>query len=181
MKFPSEDLKNWCREIQNLIDAPRERKTGIGFCACEIEEAILYAPENMQAQLTSALFWSIWIDQVMYFILLDGGVKPYLRKYFPPAENQLYDKFRSLYPFPKLNIHGGAGQVSPGYLLSEQRHFQKPDIKLLSEDRKEFWGEIKNWLKSIQREDIINAMICAFREDVKLRFENKYYFLVDNL
>lgn len=55
--------------------------------------------------------------------------------------------------------------------LSEQRHFQKPDNNLLLEDRREFVGEIKKWLKSIQREDIINAMICAFREDVKLRFE----------
>ena len=46
--------------------------------------------------------------------------------------------------------------------MSEQRHFQKPDHNLLLEDRREFIGEIKKWLKSIQREDIINAMICAF-------------------
>ncbi len=65
--------------------------------------------------------------------------------------------------------------------MSEQRHFQKPDHNLLLEDRREFIGEIKKWLKSIQREDIINAMICAFREDVKLRFETKYYYLVDKL
>lgn len=177
MSFPSRAIKSWCKNIQKLIDSPRKNKTTYndGFCMCEVEKAILYAPGDKQAQLTSGLFWSVWIDQVMYYVLIDGGVNGFL------PEPELYRKFRSIYCFPKFYVHSGPGHSSPHFLLGDNQHYQKPDEYLLKEDKNDFWCEVKKWLMSIHRDDVVNAVISAFREDIENRFENKYSFLWENL
>lgn len=178
MQFPSQRIKDWCNNIQALIDAPRVNKTskGNGFCGCEFEQAILYAPRNQQAQLTSGLFWSVWIDQVMYYVFVDGGIVNF------PQEIELYEKFRSIYCFPKLYVCSGRGYLSPHILFDNNYRYLKPDRELLEEDKKEFWNdEVKKWLTNIHRGDVIVALVSAFKEDITKRFENNYGFLSENL
>ncbi len=177
ISFPSEAIKDWCHNIQKLIDAPREGKTSYddGFCACEVEKAILYAPHEQQPQLISGLFWSIWIDQVMYYVLVDGGIHG-----FEP-DKELYKKYRSKYRFPKLYVHSGPGHSSPHFLLSQNANYQTPNNELLEEDRRDFWCNVKDWLKGIHRDDVIDAALSAFQDDINTRFNHNYDFLINNL
>lgn len=165
MGFPSEPLKKWCKNINYLIKVQLERLEGI--CECQLL-LILEVPGlevSQRKQLGSAFFWSVWIDQVMYYVLVDGGV-PGIEK-----DESLYKEFRRLYPFPKLYSHPSSGFASPGSVLAFcEGKSCMPDRELLLEDKKEFWGEVAKWLDSIERSDVKEAAIKAFKEDIELRY-----------
>lgn len=185
MKFPSDGIKDWYININKLIInlgvELRGEEFGSEFCECELEKIVQSYPKKEQADLVNGFFWSVWIDQVMYYVVLDGGVRPYLRHSFVSKNRELYFNFRELYSFPKIHNHSGGGQITPQMLLNSNMNYEKPNAVLLLNGKKTFWGEVKNWLKSIKRDDIINQMILAFREDVKIRFDDKYEFLVERL
>jgi len=142
---------------------------------------MLKCPSSQQQDLVNGLFWSLWIDQVFYYVTMDGGVRPYLRSSFYGTNANLYQEFRNKYPFPKIHAHSGGGQMSPKTLFHKQFSYSIPTKKQLLEGRKDFWGEIKDWLKFIKREEIIIQIICAFREDINERFTSEYKFLIDGL
>jgi len=164
MGFPSEPLRKWCENINYLIKIQQERLEGI--CECQLP-LILEVPGleiNQRKQLGSAFFWSVWIDQVMHYVLVDGGV-PGVEK-----DESLYKEFRRLYPFPKLYSHPSPGFASPwSVLVFCERKNCMPNKELLLEDKKEFWGEVAKWLDSIGRSDVKEAAIIAFKEDIEHR------------
>lgn len=171
--FPSGSLREWCRRIRELLDAPREGRTRHrdGFCQCEVYRAIEYAPAAQRAQLASGIFWSVWIDQVMWYVLVEGGVGG------RAANRELYEAFAALYPFPKLYSHPVPGHASPAWLLAANRSYQLPSRELLLEDKEEFWGDVASWLESIGRSDVRDAAIFAFKEDLGLRFPPEMGYL----
>lgn len=173
MPFPSDQMREWCRRIRELLDAPREGRTGHrdGFCQCEVYRAIEYAPAGQQAQLASGVFWSVWIDQVMWYVLVEGGVEGCY------ADRNFYEEFIKRYPFPKLYSHPVPGHASPAWLLAANRSYPIPGRSLLREDKREFWGEVAAWLDSIERSDVKDAAIFAFKEDLGLRFPPELSYL----
>lgn len=186
MEYPSKDIRDWCININKFFKILNNNSNirshyESTLCACGIERAIQFCPSNQQKDLVNGLFWSIWIDQVFYYVTKDGGIKPYLRNNFKSINNKLYDKFRKIYPFPKIHAHTGGGQINPVVLLDDNLNYKKPTNNLLLEGKKSFWGEIKSWLKSIKREDIIDQMIKAFRDDIYERFGKEYEFLVQKM
>jgi hypothetical protein len=173
--FPSNEISQWCTSINKLLCVDEN------VCECAIENIIQNCPTSQQQDLVNGLFWSLWIDQVFYYITYDGGVRPYLRYCFKGTNTDLYQEFRTTYPFPKIHAHYGSGQMSPMTLFNNQFSYNKPTNKQLLEGRKDFWGEIKDWLKYKNRAEIIAQFICAFREDFKERFTTEYEFLIDRL
>jgi hypothetical protein len=172
MVFPSKALNDWCKNVQALINSSRNHRpsNSDGFSQSEVFKAVEFAPIEQRAQLLSGLFWSVWIDQVMYYILVENS-----------KDKTLYETFRGIYPFPKLRSHPSCGQASPSWLMGDDeigRGCPKPNEELLLEDKKEFWGEISDWLTSIDRSDVKDLAEGAFKEDLRIRFNPalKYLF-----
>ncbi len=164
MPFPSKDIKDFCKEVINLTNVKDIKCFGDGnFCSCIFETAIGHAPPNDQGDLVNGLFWGIWTDQLMYYILIDGGI-PELSK-----EPEFYHLFREKYPFPALYIHQTTNVAPPGWILSSDRKYMLPADDLLKSGRKEFLGEVENWLLSVNREDVRSALNNAIVEDLKVR------------
>ncbi len=168
MPFPSETLRAWCENVQELIDAPREDRCSYtdGLCQCEVDTAIMYAPQDQRAQLASGLFWSVWIDQVLWDVLGGQGAA-------------LYDDFASRCPFPKLYSHPTPGYASPYFIISRDRQYPIPTRELLLEDKQEFWGEIAQWLTN--EADVLVTQMAeqTFRLDLEERFGPEFAYLFE--
>lgn len=178
MAYPSQALQDWCRNIQKFIDVAADNGLSgtayrDGFCECTAQnfKLILSVSQDETAQLISGLFWSVWIDQVMFYILIDGGISTM------KPDKSLYAEFRSLYTFPKLHSHPGRGEGSPVWFLLRNRGCKLPDSTLLLEDKKEFWGEVADWLDYRGKSDVKLAALTAFKEDLKIRFPEGYDYL----
>jgi hypothetical protein len=172
MPFPSQALKDFCSNVDDLFRAPRERTTHRdGFCECEVDRAVEYAPPAMQAQLASGLFWAVWIDQVLYYVAEKGGIPAC------PADRAVYQRFYTTYRFPKLYSHAGRGHASPYWLLADQRPYATPTTDLIMEDKREFWGEVDDFLEHEGHAVVKDAALTAFREDLALRFPPAFAFL----
>ena len=173
MPFPSPALSDFCEHVRVLILAPRQERTAHrdGFCQCEVYRSIEYAPPNQQAQLASGLFWAVWIDQVLYYIAVEGGVPECA------ADPAVYEHFRNTYPFPKLYSHVGGGHASPYLLLAEWRPYAGPSRNLLLEDKRAFWGEVAEFLDSEGHGHVRRAAEIAFNEDLQLRFPPEHAYL----
>ena len=178
MCFPSESLRAWCANIERLrlelAKSPRESHRAAvredGFCECGVGVVISSAPWRQQAQLCSGLFWSIWIDQVLFTV----------------SPRELYDRFRDpkLYLFPKLYSHTGPGHASPALLLrprddfvDERWQYERPSQELLVEDKKDFWGEVAAWLSHVGAENRRQTAEAEFRADLRQRFPAGFEFL----
>jgi len=173
--YPSKALRDWCRNIQKLV-ANNNLNTGFtnyndGFCLCDMDKVINLAPVDQQSQLASGIFWSVWIDQVLYYVLVDGGVEGFER------DPKLYQSFRNIYKLPKLHEHFISAHASPSFLLDGNRKYPVPNRMLLLEDKREFWGEISCWLKAIERTDVKDAAERAFKEDLHIRFPEDFDYL----
>lgn len=181
--LPSKALKEWCHHINKLALLQEGRHDG--FCACGVCSALRSEPATQQAQLVSGLFWSAWIDQVLYWLLVDPQTG---RQRNPTqAEPSFYEKFRFAYPFPKIHSHAGRGQAPPWILLSTE-HAQSlgiaqpclPSTELIKEYKRKFWDdEVACWLESCGRRDVSAAAESTFREDVVERFPEEWNFLAD--
>jgi hypothetical protein len=150
-------MKQWCKNIRDLWDKTHQTGHGelageYGWCQCDVREAILHAPPDQQAQLVSGIFWSAWIDQVLFSL----------------GEREVYQKFRETYLFPKIYSHAGGGHAAPHVLLgieAKEGNYQA----LLHEDKKEFWGEVANYLESIGKHDIVERAEREFINDLTER------------
>jgi hypothetical protein len=176
MPFPSDAIRIWCENIERLR-AEQERTRHAredGFCQCpdEIGIAISLAPRDQQAQLCSGLFWSIWIDQVIYAVSRVG-----------PG---FYPLFRHVYRFPRLYGHpvGLQGYASPACLIEppgntcdDRWRFERPNPELLLEDKREFWGEVAAWLSDVCAGEVREAAEEEFRRDIRERFQPGFEFL----
>jgi hypothetical protein len=169
MPFPSEAMKLWCQNVEKLREAlfRQDKAQDDGWCQCQIGEAFsIFCPRDKQAQLCSGLFWSVWIDQVLFTVL--------------PRE--LYDQFRSIYTFPKLRSHP-TGHASPAFLINppaaadERCQYQRPTRELLMQDKKEFWGEVAAWLRHVGQVNHCDAAEADFKADLGRRFTEEYHFL----
>lgn len=165
MPFPSQALEDFCSNVAILIEAPREGRTchRDGFCQCEIYRAIQYAPIAQQSQLASGIFWGVWVDQILFYVLIEGGIRG-------QPDCALYERFREAYPFPKFYSHTRPGHASPYGLLADNRDYTRPTRELLIEDKQGFWGEVSEFLDSLGRHDVRASAEDAFREDLGLRF-----------
>jgi len=172
MPYPSQAMRAWCQNVERLRREMFKlgKASEEGWCQCQIGEAIgRFCPRDQQAQFCSGLFWSIWIDQVLYSV----------------SSRDFYDgTFRPVYRFPKLFSHPSPGHASPAFLLGEPPprapadwQYERPSTELLLEDKKEFWGEIVGWLRQLGRHDMLQAAEADFKEDLQRRFPEALTFL----
>jgi len=173
MSFPSDQIREWCKWLWKLLDALGPHVAGRvdGLCQCEVGHMVSFVPLGHRPQFVSGLFWSVWIDQVMWYVLVEGGVRGCY------SDRNFYEAFIRRYPFPKLYFHAGDGHASPAWLLAPERSYPGPGRELLLEDKREFWGEVAAWLESVERSDIRDAAVFAFREDLDLRFPPDLHYL----
>lgn len=169
--YPSQAIREWCHNIHILVKTMHPHSDD-GFCQCSVLSAVMKAPDKgSQAQLASGLFWSVWIDQVMYYVLVNGTFAP------DQKHDQFYSNFRQIYSFPKIYNHSIPGHTSPYWLLMQREKFAAPEHDLLLKDKNEFWGEIESWILSFGKLDLRDLLIAAFKEDLILRFPTGYDFL----
>jgi len=169
MRYPSEALRAWCQNVEKLRQEMSKRGKALedGWCQCDIGDAIRFCQQSQQAQFCSGLFWSVWIDQVLFTVL-------------PP---ELYDQFRSIYRFPKLYSHPTPGHASPAFLIipppaaDERCQYQRPTNELLMQDKKEFWGEVAAWLRHVGQVNHCEAAEADFKADLSRRFPEEFHFL----
>ena len=124
----------------------------------------MYAPPDLREQLASGLFWSVWIDQVLWNVLGGGGTP-------------LYDDFAGRYPFPKLHSHPTPGYASPCFIISGDHQYPVPSPELLLEDKEEFWGEVAQWLESVADILVKETAEAVFRRDLQRRFTPEFGYL----
>jgi len=173
MSFPSDSLRMWCANVEWLRRELEKTYPGQirqdGFCQCGVGLAISKALPDQQAQLCSGLFWSVWIDQVLFTV----------------SHPELYVAFRRLYSFPKLYSHPEPGcHASPAFLLKppdnregKEWQYERPNRGLLLEDKEDFWGEVGAWLKDVGQENTRQSAESEFRKDLHERFSAGFEFL----
>lgn len=174
--YPSEDLKNWCTQIKNLwVNTSKTRHTELygdfGWCECEAQAAILKAPTLKQKKLlASGLFWSVWIDQVIYTVTKKQNENLFLNE-------NLYEQFREKYPFPKVYSHSSAGHTIPYIILGNNCDYT-PDLSMLIEFKNDYWGEIENYFLDLGEWNLVYYAKLEFENDLAERgFPEKYYKL----
>jgi len=163
LQYPSDNLKKWCIEIKKLIDWYGHHK---GFSQSDTSEVIkLLDKKQQQAQLCSGLFWSVWIDQVLFRVL---------------SQDKQYPRFRKFYPFPRLYTSNTTKEYeSPVWLIDAERSYKVPGRKLLLEDKNDFWGEVASFLKIVMGKEVVDAATGIFREDLRERFPQELQYLFD--
>ena len=174
MSYPSSSLEHWFSSVFDLwldMSKKKEEYDNYGWCECGIFHAILKEPNIIRRHnLASSIFWSVWIDQVIYTITRG-------------KDESIYEKFRSKYPFPKVHSHSSNGYTTPYFILEfnlGDSDFYPPDIDLLLEYKEEFWNEIADYFKSIDKKELVEKAILEFKNDLAERgFPEKYHKLWD--
>jgi len=166
------DIKAWCDNINRfmeIINPGRGYITESNLNRVFKGRIKLIQNPQQEKELAAALFWSVWIDQIMYFILVDK------RFYGFPRNAGCYDKFRRLFSFPKLYENSGHSFLSPFVILDTC----PCEAKLLLEDKKEFWeDEVAKWLVEEGYASVKENAERMFGLDLQERFpEGKYDFL----
>lgn len=126
-------------------------------------------------RLFIVFFWCAWIDQVMYWILVD--------KNNPGAtnEHEVYKALRKKFAFPKLVEHATPAHFRPGLFVMDE-HIT-PMINLLNrqnlftEYQQALWSAVEDWLLSLGRPDLRERAIAAFKEDFGQRVPLELRFL----
>ncbi len=141
------------------------------YCGdCTIHYIIKNLPENLRDAILVQLFWSAWIDQVLYFVLVETSTTP--------EENELYESFRVRFPLPKLGMHAAARFMCPEHFIYFPNNYDYRNNKDLFIRYKDmFWGPVEKWLIKIGRIDVWQKAICAFIEDFGTRVPKKLHYL----
>lgn len=173
MLFPSDSLAGWCRRLRELRDGTFEGEEGHvdGFGESEIPRIMECVSPDDRREFANCLFWGVWIDQVMWRVLMGGHVEG------DDDGHRLYHEFIRRYPFPKLYRQGGVGHASPALLLAPDHGYEVPGRRLLLEGLREFWGEVAAWLDSIHKPDVRQDVESAFREDIGARVPQELGYL----
>ncbi len=102
------------------------------------------------------LFWSTWIDQVMYSV----------------STRDVYWEFRKRFPFPKiLNCNGGRPRA--GEFIVDRIAYNDINLLLYKE---RYWGSVERWLMENGYEDIRERALNEFRQSTRVPDEIKYLF-----
>lgn len=155
-KYPSGTVKGFCDNLKKLIEVRAGKLLAEDICECEIDSIIShYLKDDAQkTNLANGLFWVIWIQNTIEKV----------------ADKELYEQFKSIYPFPRLFSHKG-GYASPFSILQPYRLYPQPNKELLLSGGTDIWGEVASWLDSIGHQDVMQAVIKSFEEDLrKCRF-----------
>ena len=136
------------------------------FCSCEINRLYSIVNENQRSKELIELFMWTWIDQVIYWVLVDDKNESCLNNY------ELYDKFRSKYAFPKTRHHSSPGYMEPSFYLTAIHKINLiNDRNLLLDIKRMAWDEnIKRFFLSMGEIDIVNRAEKEFRRDLTLRY-----------
>jgi hypothetical protein len=107
------------------------------------------------------LFWSIWIRQVMYYIL-DSG------------EDPVHEKFIEKFPYPLFKQGEWRGYTNPNHIISKfsdsKAVFKKK--ALFKKYMNLYWKPVARWLKKINKEDILMKAKDEFKKDFNARIRN---------
>lgn len=165
MNYPSEDLNKWFRELSDFLSTVFSEETAERFCQCGVYKIREEMPsEEAASDFFNGLFWSLWVDQTMHYVLVGRGSGS--SGLNSEEAKELYSSFRSVYPFVKMESHGSPGMASPGWLL---RDFSQPSPAQLKDGKEDFWGNVSSWLKSQNKEGVVSACEKAFKEDLEER------------
>lgn len=151
MEYPSREMKEFCDNLKTLVEVRAGKLHPDGICECEIDSFIAhYLKDDAQKiNLANGLFWTVWVQNTIEKVAHD-----------------LYEQFRSIYPFPKLFKHE-RGNADPFRILIPCHLYPPLPMKLIIEGGSDIWGEVVGWLNSIERKDVVDLAIKAFEEDLK--------------
>jgi len=170
-KYPAENISKWLTNIREVFRL--EFNIGIeeldyGVCICQTPRLLRLLKSNEERMhFLNGLFWSIWIDQVMYYVMHSSqhGLK-------------LYSEFRRKYLFPKIFNHGYGGHASPCILLEEHEILEllgnKIDTKTLILGKTAFLDEVCDWLCSIGESAMKLQVMKEFKADQTSRFSEQW-------
>jgi predicted DNA-binding transcriptional regulator YafY len=152
-----------CAEVEAIVHTPWDRKTTYedGLCHCEIDRLC----DWIRDQFICRLFWSVWIDQVLFYILVEG-------KGAVAAEPQLYEAFRENFRFPKFHPHSSSRHESPSSLFRTEgnNHGASCHPSLMNAAKDEVWGSVAQWLDTDGHQLVKEAVETEFVRDMHLRF-----------
>jgi hypothetical protein len=110
------------------------------------------------------LFSIVWIDQVLYYILMDSEN--------PNCFNDegFYQEFKKEFPFPKFCEHTTWRAIQPTRILFEFGMKIRPNSHALTNkiltSFQEVWEEVCEWLLLERRADLIFEAMKEFQKDV---------------
>lgn len=148
--------------ILNVLST-REPKTE--FCNCELLSNRITSKRLLKKQDFINLFFASWIDQVMYWVLVDSGNE------FCLNELWLYEYFYKYYRFIKIVYHGPGSMVRPiSYLTGLGYKNLLREKELLFYTKQKYWDQdVKEFFLSIDGRDIIELAEKEFIRDLSLR------------
>lgn len=168
--FPGTEMERWCDLARELVGALNPGQEGLrehhiwriaGKLPGSPSEGYPLGKTGPRA-IIPALFWGAWIDQVLYFVLVDRRMRS------QPHGEDCYLEFRRRYPFPALRDNAGRAYLSPAVILQ----VRPVDPRTLKEVRREFWDqEVAEWL-SAESDYFMVRMVAEkmFRLDMQERF-----------
>ena len=115
-------------------------------------------------ELLAKFFIWVWIDQTIYWVLVDKRNKRRIH------DEGIYQQFKLYFPFPKIWLEGMSPIIRPRNLLSHNEINIAHNLKLLKITKLKWWdGLVKQYFIEIDRPDIINLAEEEFRKDLTLR------------
>jgi len=148
-----------------IMDVLNTRESRTEFCSCELISNRITARRLLDKEDLINLFFATWIDQVIYWMLVDS------RNPFCLKELRLYKTFYKKFKFLKFYYHGYGRWVRPiSYLTSLGYRNLIREKNLLLRTKQKYWDQdVKEFFLSIHRGDIIELAEQEFLRDLSLR------------
>lgn len=148
-----------------IINVLNTKASKTEFCSCELLSSQITSKRLLKKEDFISLFFATWIDQVIYWVLVDSGNE------FCLNDSELYETFHTKLVFPKFWQHGSRHYARPViFLIRLYRKDLLSENKLLLLTKLKYWnlGGKKFFLR-IGRRDIIKLAEQEFIRDLSLR------------
>lgn len=153
------------QDNSRIINLLNKRKMTQIFCICELRNFYFNSKSPLEKEEFIKLFVGTWIDQTIYWLLVDSNNERCLNEY--GIYQEYYDKFN----FPKFKQHGFGNLVEPIYFLTrfcEDNLLSEKTLILFT--KLGYWDlGIKEFFLSLDRKDIVELAEEEFIRDLSLR------------
>ncbi len=165
MAYPNGVVATFVDNLHNI--SKNLEKSGLfrksdGFCKEDINKILaldITAEEKMN--LSNGIFWVIWVEQIMKRV----------------CDLKTYREFKQIFKYPSYFEGESCENINNPQLVISGRLSSTPDLNLLKAGKDAFWGDVKAWLKYEGNNELVDKAEKAFKKDLNIRFDNKYWEL----
>lgn len=154
------------RDNSRIINLLNSRTIRQEFCICELKNYYINSGDSIQKEDLINLFMGTWIDQTIYWVLVDSDNENCLKEY------ELYQEYYEEFKFLKFEQHGFGNLIEPIYFLtgiSENNLLSEKELLLLT--KLKYWDRgVKEFFSSIGRLNIVELAEDEFVKDLSLRY-----------